>query len=57
MPKDSELEPPRSRYSIAYFAQSDKKTIIKSQDADPISAGDYILSRVKSNFEASFKTP
>jgi len=57
MPKDSELNPPRSRYSIAFFAQSDKRTLIKSKDADPITAGDYIVSRVKSNFEANFKTP
>jgi isopenicillin N synthase-like dioxygenase/tRNA(Arg) A34 adenosine deaminase TadA len=57
MPKDSELNPPRSRYSIAYFAQSDKKTLIKSQDAEPITAGDYIMSRVRSNFEANFKKP
>jgi isopenicillin N synthase-like dioxygenase/tRNA(Arg) A34 adenosine deaminase TadA len=57
MPKDSELNPPRSRYSIAYFAQSDKTTLMKSQDAEPITAGDYILSRVRSNFEANFSTP
>lgn len=55
MPHDSELDPPRSRYSIAYFAQSDKKTLIKSRNAADITAGDYILSRVRSNFEEDFK--
>jgi len=54
MPKDSELDPPRSRYSIAFFAQSDKKTLIQSHDAEPITAGDYLLSRVQSNFQATF---
>lgn len=54
LPNDDELDPPKSRYSIAYFAQSDKKTLIESTNADPITAGDYILSRVRSNFEASF---
>ncbi|KAL3826554.1 hypothetical protein ACHAXA_003618 [Cyclostephanos tholiformis] len=57
MPKDAELDPPRSRFSIAFFAQSDKKTLIKSQDSEPITAGDYIMSRVRSNFEANFKYP
>jgi isopenicillin N synthase-like dioxygenase/tRNA(Arg) A34 adenosine deaminase TadA len=57
MPKDSELNPPRSRYSIAFFAQSDKKTLIRSHDSEPITAGDYIMSRVRSNFEDSFKKP
>ena len=57
MPKDSELDPPRSRYSIAFFAQSDKKTLIQSHDAEPITAGDYLLSRVQSNFQANFKAP
>jgi isopenicillin N synthase-like dioxygenase len=57
MPKDSELNPPRSRYSIAFFAQSDKKTLLQSVDAEPMTAGDYILSRVRSNFQANFKAP
>lgn len=54
LPKDEELDPPRSRFSIAYFAQSDKKTLIESKNSEPITAGDYILSRVRSNFEANF---
>ena len=46
LPKDAS-EP---RYSIAFFAQSDKKAVIKSQNSESITAGDYILSRLKSNF-------
>jgi isopenicillin N synthase-like dioxygenase len=55
LPKDEELKPPTSRYSIAFFAQSDKKVLIESTTAEPITAGDYIYSRVKSNFEAYFQ--
>jgi isopenicillin N synthase-like dioxygenase/tRNA(Arg) A34 adenosine deaminase TadA len=55
LPNDEEMNPPRSRYSIAYFAQSDKKTLIESASAEAITAGDYIMSRVRSNFEADFK--
>ena len=40
----------KSRYSIAFFAQSNKSTIIESPNGDTITAGDYILSRIKSNF-------
>jgi isopenicillin N synthase-like dioxygenase len=39
-----------SRYSIAFFAQADRTAFIESPKTEPISAGDYILSRVKSNF-------
>lgn len=39
-----------SRYSIGFFAQSDQKTMICTPHSEPISAGDYILSRIKSNF-------
>jgi isopenicillin N synthase-like dioxygenase/tRNA(Arg) A34 adenosine deaminase TadA len=46
LPKDAS----KPRYSIAFFAQSDKRTLIESKESDPISAGDYILSRLKSNF-------
>lgn len=34
----------------AYFAQSDKETRIESRNSESITAGDYILSRVKSNY-------
>lgn len=40
----------RPRYSIAFFAQSDRKTMIQSKENEPITAGDYILSRLNSNF-------
>jgi len=50
LPKDSS----KPRYSIAFFAKSDKKTVIRSQENEPITAGDYILSRLNSNFS---KTP
>ena len=52
MPTADECTPPSSRYSIAYFAQSNQSTMIQStSDTDPpITAGDYLLSRVKSNF-------
>ncbi|CAB9530261.1 UPF0676 protein C1494.01 [Seminavis robusta] len=53
MPTVEECTPPSSRYSIAYFAQSDKATVIRSKEGeDPITAGDYILSRIRSNFES-----
>jgi isopenicillin N synthase-like dioxygenase len=43
----------QSRYSIAYFAQSDKQTLIEPKNSPAITAGDYILSRIQSNFEAN----
>ena len=52
MPTREECTPPSSRYSIAFFAQADKKTVIASRDSEPITAGDYILSRIRSNFAA-----
>jgi|EP01044_Picomonas_judraskeda_P001694 hypothetical protein len=50
MPTKEECTPPSSRYSIAFFAQADKSTVISSRDSEPITAGDYILSRIRSNF-------
>jgi isopenicillin N synthase-like dioxygenase/tRNA(Arg) A34 adenosine deaminase TadA len=44
------LDASKPRYSIAFFAQSDQKTLIESKDSDPITAGSYILSRIQSNF-------
>mmetsp|Transcript_13934 Transcript_13934/g.30456 ORF Transcript_13934/g.30456 Transcript_13934/m.30456 type:complete len:544 (+) Transcript_13934:160-1791(+) len=40
----------KSRYSIAFFAQSDKSAVIESPNGDTITAGDYLLSRIQSNF-------
>jgi isopenicillin N synthase-like dioxygenase len=47
MPLEEDCD--NSRYSIAYFAQSDKPVVIES-DSGEITAGDYILSRIQSNF-------
>jgi isopenicillin N synthase-like dioxygenase len=45
----------KPRYSIAYFAQSDKTTLIETENNPAITAGDYILSRIQSNFEEAKK--
>lgn len=50
MPTKEECTPPSSRYSIAFFAQADKATVISSRESEPITAGDYILSRIRANF-------
>jgi len=55
MPTKEECEPPKSRYSIGFFMQADKHALIEAQDSEPITAGDYLLGRIKSNFEATFK--
>lgn len=49
MPNDAE-ECRRSRYSVGFFLQADKSSLIESQNSETITAGDYILSRIKSNF-------
>jgi len=49
MPNASECRPPRSRFSVAFFMQADKKTLIESKHGT-ITAGDYILGRIRSNF-------
>lgn len=48
MPAPAELSKPR--YSIAFFLQADKKVVIESKHGK-ITAGDYILGRIRSNFE------
>jgi isopenicillin N synthase-like dioxygenase/tRNA(Arg) A34 adenosine deaminase TadA len=42
----------KPRYSIAFFAQSDKSVVLDAQSgkSEPITAGEYILSRIRSNF-------
>jgi isopenicillin N synthase-like dioxygenase len=45
----------RARYSIAFFAQSDRGVLIESSTSDPVTAGDYILSRIRSNFAEDVK--
>jgi isopenicillin N synthase-like dioxygenase/tRNA(Arg) A34 adenosine deaminase TadA len=42
----------KPRYSIAFFAQADKHVVIESKESEAITAGDYILSRIRSNFAA-----
>jgi len=53
MPTPEECKPPRSRYSIAFFMQADKSALIQCEEHAPITAGDYILGRIKSNFSES----
>lgn len=50
MPTTQECTPPSSRYSLAFFAQADKASMIRSKGSEPIFAGDYILSWIQSNF-------
>jgi isopenicillin N synthase-like dioxygenase len=49
MPTPAEATPPKSRYSIAFFMQADKQVLIESRHG-AITAGDYILGRIRSNF-------
>ena len=41
-----------ARYSLAFFMQADKGAVIECSGHDPITAGDYILGRIRSNFTA-----
>jgi isopenicillin N synthase-like dioxygenase len=50
MPTEAECTPPSSRYSMAFFAQSNKSAEIECENSETITAGDYLLSRIKSNF-------
>jgi isopenicillin N synthase-like dioxygenase/tRNA(Arg) A34 adenosine deaminase TadA len=47
----------KPRYSIAFFAQSDKSVVLDAggsgSSSEPITAGDYILSRIRSNFAST----
>ena len=45
------------RYSLAFFMQADKSAVIECSNHEPITAGDYILGRIKSNFTPSTNTP
>lgn len=51
LPRDAS----KARYSIAYFAQSDKSTLLETKKSPPITAGDYILGRIQSNFDGDKK--
>mmetsp|Transcript_24238 Transcript_24238/g.67872 ORF Transcript_24238/g.67872 Transcript_24238/m.67872 type:complete len:232 (-) Transcript_24238:133-828(-) len=50
MPRPEECRPPRSRYSVAFFMQADRSAVVESEGHEPITAGDYILGRIRSNF-------
>lgn len=50
LPTPAECEPPKPRYSMAFFLQADKHCMLKSETYQPITAGDYILGRIRSNF-------
>ena len=51
MPTPAECDPPRPRYSLAVFLQADKKCVLRSETHEPITAGEYILGRIRSNFQ------
>lgn len=57
MPTPAECTPPSSRYSIAFFMQADKAALISSEKSEPITAGDYILSRIRANYSAPAPVP
>eukprot|EP00435_Cladocopium_sp_Y103_P059039 s26_g21.t1 len=50
MPTKEESSPPKSRYSMAFFMQADKHVRIECETCETITAGDYILGRIRSNF-------
>eukprot|EP00980_Cylindrotheca_fusiformis_P024288 scaffold11714_cov153-Cylindrotheca_fusiformis.AAC.2 len=52
MPKNVE-ECRQSRYSIAFFLQADKSSMIESQTKDPITAGEFFQGRMGDHFANS----
>ncbi|CAK0831807.1 unnamed protein product [Prorocentrum cordatum] len=50
LPTPAECSPARPRYSIAVFLQADRDAEIRSEKHPTITAGDYILGRIRSNF-------
>mmetsp|Transcript_9620 Transcript_9620/g.21471 ORF Transcript_9620/g.21471 Transcript_9620/m.21471 type:complete len:367 (+) Transcript_9620:84-1184(+) len=50
LPNMKECAAAKCRYSIAVFMQADKKALIQPDGCGSITAGDYILSRISSNF-------
>ena len=48
-----------SRYSIAFFAQANRESVIAGPSGKhaPISAGDYLRQRVAANFQAAGGAP
>ena len=55
MPTAAECAPPKSRYSMGFFMQADKRAVIATSDGESITAGEYIVGRIRSNFEANFQ--
>lgn len=50
MPTVAECSPPRSRFSCAFFMQADRDTVVVSEGHADITAAEYIVGRIKSNF-------
>jgi isopenicillin N synthase-like dioxygenase len=50
MPTKEESSPPKSRYSMGFFMQADKHVRIECETCETITAGDYLLGRVRANF-------
>ena len=46
----------RSRYSIGFFLQADKRALIECTQSEPITAGDYLLGRIRANFDSASNT-
>ena len=40
-----------SRYSIGFFLQADRHALIECTHSEPITAGDYLLGRIRANFD------
>uniref|UniRef100_A0A7S2JWP6 Fe2OG dioxygenase domain-containing protein n=1 Tax=Zooxanthella nutricula TaxID=1333877 RepID=A0A7S2JWP6_9DINO len=53
LPTPAECDPPKPRYSMAFFLQADKHCMLESETYEPITAGDYLLGRIRSNFADS----
>lgn len=40
----------KGRYSMAFFAQADESAIIRAPNQEDLTAKDYILGRIRSNY-------
>jgi len=50
MPTPEESRPPRSRHSIAFFMQADRRVLIESETHEAITAGDFLMSRFRNSY-------
>mmetsp|Transcript_11188 Transcript_11188/g.35475 ORF Transcript_11188/g.35475 Transcript_11188/m.35475 type:complete len:343 (+) Transcript_11188:97-1125(+) len=50
LPLPEECEPPRSRFSMAVFLQADQSVVLESEKHETVTAGEYILSRIRGNY-------